>query len=295
MIKNEFIDLYEELSKLNEWTEYPYDKAYKYFEDDFDMTYAEAKAIPEWAFEAEGIDRDAYLRKIAAREHSETKYSSSSKNDFWWVKNKLGNDGSDTFYLYYQPLKNIPQDERIKASKVFWAQAKSGRIDIDTFHKAFDEDMMKHKFINFFESSGRLDRRRAGEIALYLKTLPNPDWSIRALMKLCWATKNNQIYSSKDDAYFAKREEEKKIRDAWTSAVDKEVNKVLPTPDWNDNYRVSKDSNDIYLYSIVDSNNELEYHLSLPGVEWLVTDPVEVAKIALDQYNKGKGYTWCGR
>jgi hypothetical protein len=45
--------------------------------------------------------------------------------------------------------------------------------------------MMKHKFINFFESSGRLDSRRAGEIALYLKTLPNPDWSIRALMKLC--------------------------------------------------------------------------------------------------------------
>jgi hypothetical protein len=64
-------------------------------------------------------------------------------------------------------------------------------------------------------------------------------------MKLCWATKNNQVYSSKDDAYAAKREEEKKIRDAWTSAVNKELTKVLPlgyelvtglsdseTPDW---------------------------------------------------------------
>jgi hypothetical protein len=116
-------------------------------------------------------------------------------------------------------------------------------------------------------------------------------------MKLCWATKNNQVYSSKDDTYAAKREEENKIRDAWTSAVNKELTKVLPPkPDWESGYWISRSHEDkVIVTGVVNSRDELNFELELPEVEWLVTDPVEVAKIALERYTKGEGYVWCGR
>ncbi len=76
-------------------------------------------------------------------------------------------------------------DERHSASKKFWADAKTGKVNIEEFHKAYDMELNEYLRLNeLFNDSGYLASRSTyGKIKSACESKPD-SWACKALKKL---------------------------------------------------------------------------------------------------------------
>ena len=144
---------------------------------------------------------------------------------------QIGWSRVDADSLYVSEVVNEAADSaKVAASKKFWAEAKRNRMDEDSFHTAFDDELTELGLMDMFDARGVLENNY-GRIKKAAEA--NPDsWAIKALGKLWalrysknreWSVVMNNYFKSEKEEHEAKRkaaeeeekrkkEEQKKIR-----------------------------------------------------------------------------------
>ena len=112
---------------------------------------------------------------------------------------------------------------KVAASKKFWSEAKQNRMDEDSFHTAFDDELTELGLMDMFDARGVLENNY-GRIKKAADANPE-SWAIKALGKL-WALRysKNRDWSVVMNNYFKSEKEE---REAKRKAAEEEEKRKL--------------------------------------------------------------------
>lgn len=112
---------------------------------------------------------------------------------------------------------------KVAASKKFWSEAKQNRMDEDSFHTAFDDELKELGLMDMFDANGVLENNY-GRIKKAAEANPE-SWAIKALGKL-WALRysKNRDWSVVMNNYF---KSEKEAREAKRKAAEEEAARKL--------------------------------------------------------------------
>ena len=276
MIKTEFIKTYEELNTLTEGSRFH--QAQDYLDNGGEpLSVSDVLKMPEWVLDEVGISRETLLAKAKANEQKAA-YRNQTK--------KLEKEESN---IVYEPLLGVSEEDKKKASKEFWANAKANKVDLDNFHTAYDEDLQEYNLLGVFNKDGNLKSK--GMYGL-IKQYGKDEWCLRALLKF-WGI----IYNTGGKAYSTKAIETAKANRTWIQIVMDEAAELLKQSNvivWDEKVNFvwayfDKATNRLEIsYDL--KQGDYRYEAKIEGIENEVTDPKEVAKIILDTLQtKGKG------
>ena len=158
-MKNDFIEIYEELNKLNESHVDPAD----YWNEPWELA-----KLPEYIFQQAGINKSEYVRRAWAAYYAKKNKAANEK-----TINSIENNKD------YVVSNSIDET----AAKDFWEAAKKWEINLEAFHKAFDEELEKLGAIGIFNSKGELIGKHSWS---KIKLLDASNSAVRAVKKL-WA------------------------------------------------------------------------------------------------------------
>lgn len=274
MTKTDFMKLYEDLTTLTEGSRFH--QAQDYLDNDGKpLTVEDVLNIPDWVFDEIRVSRNTLLAKAKANEQKAA-YRNQTK--------KLEKEESN---IVYEPVLGVSEEDKKKASKEFWTNAKSNKVDLDNFHIAYDEDLQEYNLLGVFNKDGNLKSK--GMYGL-IKQYGKDEWCLRALLKF-WGI----IYSTGGKAYSTKAIETAKANRTWIQIVKDEIAEELkksPFSVWNE--RITS----VWAYFDIDKNkleiscdlkNDYVYELLVDGIENEVTDPKEVAQLVVKAMHAQKG------
>ena len=117
----------------------------------------------------------------------------------------------------------VSDSAKVAASKKFWSEAKQNRMDEDSFHTAFDDELKELGLMDMFDANGVLENNY-GRIKKAAEANPE-SWAIKALGKL-WALRysKNRDWSVVMNNYF---KSEKEAREAKRKAAEEEAVRKL--------------------------------------------------------------------
>lgn len=274
MAKTEFIKIYEELNTLTEGSRFH--KAQEYLDNDGKpLTVEDVLNIPDWVFDEVRVSRDTLLAKAKANEQKAA-YKNQTK--------KLEKEESN---IVYEPIVGVSEENKKKASKEFWTNAKANKVDLDNFHTAYDEDLQEYNLLGVFNKDGNLKSK--GMYGL-IKQYGKDEWCLRALLKF-WGI----IYSTGGKAYSTKAIETAKANRTWIQIVKDEIAEELkksPFSVWNE--RITSvwayfDTDKNKLEVSCDLKNDYVYELLVDDIKNEVTDPKEVAQLVVKAMHAQKG------
>ena len=98
---------------------------------------------------------------------------------------------------------------KVAASKKFWSEAKQHRMDEDSFHIAFDDELTELGLMDLFDAEGVLENNY-GRIADAKKAHPD-SWAVKALGSL-WGLRYKERNLFKSEREKVAAEEEERIR-----------------------------------------------------------------------------------
>lgn len=274
MIKTGFIKIYEELDTLTEGSRFH--QAQEYLDNDGKpLTVEDVLNIPDWVFDEVRVSRDTLLARAKVNEQKAA-YKNQTK--------KLEKEESN---IVYEPILGVSEENKKKASKEFWNNAKANKVDLDNFHTAYDEDLQEYNLLGVFNKDGNLKSK--GMYGL-IKQYGKDEWCLRALLKF-WGI----IYSTGGKAYSTKAIETAKANRTWIQIVKDEIAEELkksPFSVWNERITsvwASFDTNKNKLEVSCDLKNDYVYELLVDGIKNEVTDPKEVAQLVVKAMHAQKG------
>lgn len=274
MTKTDFIKIYEELNTLTEGSRFH--QAQDYLDNEGKpLTVEDVLNMPDWVFDEVRVSRDTLLAKAKANEQKAA-YKNQAK--------KLEKEESN---IVYTPVLGVSDVDKRKASKEFWTNAKNNKVDLDNFHRAYDEELQEYNLLGVFTKEGKLKSK--GMYGL-IKQYGNDDWCLKALLKF-WSI----MYSSNGTAYSTKAIELAKANRTWIQIVRDEIAEELkksPFSIWNEritSVRAYFDIDKNKLEVSYDLKNDYVYELLVDDIENEVTDPKEVAQLVVKAMHAQKG------
>jgi hypothetical protein len=137
-------------------------------------------------FDARGVLANNYGRILRAQEANPDSWAVRALYKFWKLRYSYGvKSASDIAAEKIAAEEKRKQEEKSKAKRDFELAAIRDHIDIEAFHKAYDEELTKLGLMDIFNAEGLLiNRGTYGRIKSELET--NPKSSATRALKLLW-------------------------------------------------------------------------------------------------------------